>query len=98
MACFMLCLSFVPCGDGFERPQRNHEVVADPGEKGHRHDDEACTPFCTCSCCSVTISEPEPTFALLSKEEFSSPLYSFYTSSAFANVLNNIWQPPRRLG
>jgi len=53
---FMLYMSCLPCGDGIECNEKAPiEISATDNHREHNHESEACTPFCTCSCCAVSI-------------------------------------------
>lgn len=62
----MLALLLVPCGDGgggiveianhfFEI---EHEHLSDHEQHSNSCGDDSCSPFCVCSCCSISVNSP----------------------------------------
>lgn len=89
-----LVLSGMPCRDNDELANNatatvNAQHHAD--QKGHR---DACSPFCTCSCCStLSISYPLAVLAAV-PAEISIHYSSLYIGSAI-NISLPVWQPPQ---
>ncbi|QBQ42011.1 DUF6660 family protein [Sphingobacterium psychroaquaticum] len=101
---YVLALTLMPCTDNDLVPpsqmaatslvQHNHQA-----EKtgSHDHKQDSCSPFCSCSCCGITLStiyfqtihveKPFTTFLPMEITREKFPLIS--------NILENIWQPPR---
>jgi len=92
---YILILSCLPCGDRKEcNTEEAQKISVTTTHQEHNHTTEACTPFCTCSCCVASA--------------FYQPLTSFSTSNiVFQSVqfqyevvfnsydLHSIWQPPQ---
>ena len=95
MSCFMLYLSFVPCSDGLDQAKYGHEVLVEPGDGNHSHQEESCTPLCVCSCCSVTIFTPATPPVLVFKVSHGSHDFPVFDHTRYSDALSNIWQPPR---
>ena len=49
LSIIILALSVVPCSDNDNCNQPTTELSSD--HSGHEHQEDSCTPFCTCSCC-----------------------------------------------
>jgi len=68
-AIYMFALSLIPCGDGGGGIVEivNHLFgIAHQHQSDHDHHskgcgDDTCTPFCVCSCCSITTCIPTNT-------------------------------------
>ncbi len=92
---YLLLLPLVPCGDNDEcNEDAKQELTTSSNHKNHPEDDEACTPFCYCSCCPASVfipqflSEPVVVSNLaVTNPSFPISLYSFDFSA--------IWQPPK---
>lgn len=85
----------MPCTDGANaiNGKVKQEVVDTSHQQDHPKTD-ACSPFCSCSCCaSVSLVHPiakEHSIPPIIKKSYS----SFYSSSIKGNSLA-IWQPPK---
>ncbi len=101
---YILALSFVPCSDGgggmveivkhFFGVEHHH--VSDHEQHSKDCGDDACTPFCVCSCCSIAVDIPPKLFF---KVEYLPPILSKLQTS-FSDFIpssfhTSIWQPPR---
>ena len=103
-AIYMLVLSVVPCGDGGGGIVEiaNHlfgiEQQDDPGHEQHSGtcDDDLCSPFCICSCCSMV-------FDIIKKMPFQIKMPasaikekpSFVPNISPSIYYSSFWQPPR---
>lgn len=96
MACWLLFLSFVPCGDRQDCSVAADAVVtAGTDHQQHDQDIEHCTPFCSCACCASSTVSPSPVFFTLNKKGFGKMPYADYHTGMFSNISCSIWQPPR---
>lgn len=94
---YILFLLVQPCQDVFAAP-RNAIASADikQTDQEEKESDE-CSPFCICSCCSLSVgyhsltsvAEPKPTAFLrrINSTEYCEPYLN--------NFSNAIWQPPK---
>lgn len=93
----MLGLSCLPCSDtnAVSLSRANPQLVVlapHPSENAHL---DLCSPFCTCSCCSVTQSNPN---IFLFELIILKPLLSYrdyYSSASPLTIALPIWQPPQ---
>lgn len=94
---YLATLFGVSCSD-IDNSCEQAKSVSQIMKYSHNDDkDDNCTPFCQCTCCSVSIAS----FSALSPE-FSIPSQDFTTKKIVigeflfvSNYFGNIWQPPR---
>jgi hypothetical protein len=100
---YFLALSCLPCTDnGYEvvppRYQTENIRQNDHDHEDHSHCKDLCSPFCTCTCCGITISFQKtfsyiathrPTILPIVVENFS------YQSSNSLQYLQGVFQPPQ---
>ncbi|MGB3115728.1 MAG: DUF6660 family protein [Ferruginibacter sp.] len=93
---FMLFISCMPCGDSMECNSHPEQKISSSADhQNHNHGVEACSPFCSCSCCAVSIVPA--TFFKFQAHKFNwrfnkYPLINFSIKSSISPA---IWQPPR---
>jgi hypothetical protein len=92
---YIFCLSAIPCGDK-ENCNEFSETHATRSNDQDSHSDEACSPFCLCSCCGCA------GFQIAYSPEFEKPLISPkenevlpYASNFTSIYIASIWQPPK---
>ncbi|MFN0082794.1 MAG: DUF6660 family protein [Ferruginibacter sp.] len=96
MSIYLLGLSCIPCGDKEERNAKGAQTISAIKHQ-HQHDNtnDACTPFCSCSCCPASaFFQPLSHFSIY-KVVFPSKKYPVYNSSFCPQVSFSIWQPPK---
>ena len=104
LAVYLLLLSLIPCGDGggglIEIVNHvfdiEHQVHSDHEQHSGSCTDDFCSPFCVCSCCSITLNFPNEA-ALNFREYNPSPTTkpSFIPHEVTTVYPSSIWQPPR---
>jgi len=93
----VMALNMVPCADAHESvaPSLTAAVAAAATEDGHSDQaDDACTPFCHCSCCAASVvlkiesslAAPFPVHQILSLP---------HLTSRSIDVSLSVWQPPK---
>lgn len=101
---YLLALSLVPCGDGgggivemindvFEI---EHEHMTDHEQHSQGCNDDACSPFCICSCCSTVMDSPVKlplTLKALVPTPEAQPF--FIPHILHFSFKYSIWQPPK---
>jgi len=93
---FLLYLSCIPCSDSKECNRKAPaEISATDNHQQHRHDAEACTPFCTCSCCAASAYYSPFSKAHGAKIFLLSRKYPIYNVAFNTEVYYSIWQPPK---
>ena len=95
-AIYLLSLSCMPCGDVNECNDKVAQTIsATTNHQQHKHTSEACTPFCTCSCCAAfAYYQPFAKPAML-KPQMKSEKYPAYNDSFLSQGFSAIWQPPK---
>lgn len=90
----IMFLNAVPCAD--DAPLSNNaktEIAKHDSEKGNPFND-ACSPFCQCSCCAGFSINYQPAVITVAIVAFDKPASAYITPSIL-EVSNAIWQPPR---
>ena len=96
LSCFMLYLSCLPCSDSKECNEKTETNISVAGNhQQHEHDTESCTPFCTCSCCSITVYYTSIFKMPSVKFKFLSVKYALQKTALNTEVYYSIWQPPK---
>ena len=95
LALFILSLSALPCDDVSYNNQQSETVSEIVNLDNHSHSD-LCSPFCMCSCCSISVTEPVKHIEyVLNVEKPSNVVPTFYTSSFSNNYYSKIYLPPQ---
>lgn len=90
----------MPCSDvKAQSVSDDHFQISMTTENSHSNEkDDACSPFCFCSCCQITITafKIEPLLAIPSqiKIHYSNKIL-FYKNNIAYQVFDHIWQPPK---
>lgn len=93
---FMMYLSCLPCGDGVEcNTNAVAKISAAIDHHDHEHSKEVCTPFCTCTCCAVTVFYSAGSPIKAAQTECSSGKYPLFNMAIHTEVYDKIWQPPK---
>jgi hypothetical protein len=97
---YVLVLLTVPCQDAFPRvnPSTTDSAIAKselPSNQQSSQDE--CSPFCTCSCCSVSIVHQDISslFASESAAVISESRILGHRNPYIKNHHSSIWQPPK---
>ena len=95
LSLYVLYMVSLPCVD--EACDFN-KTFTEASTTQHNHHDanqnDACSPFCVCSCCSVTVDLTSFVFESNPVREIQSQLIPYYKES-FSNYFPPIWQPPQ---
>ncbi len=85
-----LWMNAIPCADaGLDKSETS---ISAP-ETGGDNDDDACSPFCNCSCCSSFSIPVHQIFESITK--ISASGYSLIGSDKLFEISLPIWQPPQ---
>jgi hypothetical protein len=97
LSLYILTLSCFPCGDVKEcNDNEELKISAASDHKAHEHVTEACTPFCTCSCCAAsTVFQYTAAAVETPKVIFASLKFPNYQVSSRPEISFSIWQPPK---
>ncbi len=92
----MLYLSLLPCEDSIECNKKTEfSIAANDNHQQHKHQSEACTPFCTCSCCAASAFYSPLNKVQVIKAIFPSEKYPLFQEDNITDTHNSIWQPPK---
>lgn len=96
MALLVLALGVMPCADDANATNSN-KAKSELAKSTHQTDspqNEACSPFCQCSCCAgFTINHFVATITVIPQYS-SNPISSFLPANV-REVALPIWQPPQ---
>lgn len=99
---YILLLATTPCSDLVNECQAETTHTKSENQKhNHAQDDEDhCTPFCSCTCCTSGVTVATIKFStIITKElnnEFSDKIKVPTQNFAFvSNFVGEIWQPPK---
>ncbi len=96
MSFYLLALSCYPCGDSQECDVKAEAKISQSDvHQQHNHNKEACTPFCTCSCCPSSVFFTPFAKAQDTHVHIQSIKYSLFDITFDSDVFSSIWQPPR---
>jgi len=95
MAFYVLMLVFAPCVDQDIAVAGNSQTSVSKGMQPiHEDQHDCCSPFCTCSCCSVPATLMK---AFLVSQDYTRPetIVFFIGSDAVSDFFSEVWQPPK---
>lgn len=95
---YILALSVMPCSDAYNDCKDNTEFADNSQSHNHKSDtNDFCSPFCTCTCCSVSANPNFAPFSIEVKKLVAVSKLSFQNREFFlaSNFYGNIWQPPK---
>ena len=96
MSFFLLYISCLPCGDRLEcNAKTEQKISAKTNHQQHKHTSEACTPFCTCSCCAASAFHQPFAKQQILKQMFQSVKYHIQNDLFLSQEFSSIWQPPK---
>jgi len=99
----MCALSLIPCGDGdngiIEIVKHvfgiEHSHQSDHSHHSKGCGDDTCSPFCVCSCCSITTCVPTNTNLASNYDLLVTRIHPFCASNFYpSGYLTSIWHPP----
>ena len=98
MALYILVLGAVPCSDMHNKCNTENSKTELTQNHDHQQDqDDNCTPFCTCACCSASVIAVDfAPFKLKNPTVFHiSEKVSLRNFTFISNFFGSIWQPPK---
>lgn len=95
---YLMALSSLSCSDGRNKCDKSIAKIEIVQSHDHNADtDDSCSPFCYCSCCSISLNS-----FVFKSFEIKSPKFNFVGKkiiirdySLVSNYYGNIWQPPK---
>lgn len=96
MALMVLAFSMLPCADegSFAEGKASYEAAQTMPQDSDGDHNDACSPFCICSCCagfSVTAKMP----AAVTVPAFFQTVFTSYIADRLYTIALPIWQPPQ---
>jgi hypothetical protein len=91
-----LLLSCLPCAD--KEMNCSSQTIVEKNSSEHNQDNDACSPFCICNCCSSQVFAFDTTICnfdfvvIKNRVENKIPEYKSILTS---NFYGSIWQPPQ---
>ena len=95
LSIFILTLSTVPCSDGMDCNEQGVDLNDD--HTNHEHNEDTCTPFCSCACCGIAgIVLSAPKLFVISQEGYNYTTFiTQYNSDFISSYFYSFWQPPK---
>ncbi|HEU4788616.1 MAG TPA: DUF6660 family protein [Flavobacterium sp.] len=96
LSIIFLLLSCLPCADKDMNSSSQILVVKSSSE--HNQDNDACSPFCICNCCSSHVFAFDNTVSSLDfviVQKLVKNKIPEYKSVFTSNFFGSIWQPPQ---
>ncbi len=90
---YFISLAIIPCGDKDDCNEYKQVQTSQTDHK-EQHSDEACTPFCVCSCCATLflIKDFHPTITQVNS---TNTVYRSHPEFKTSSAIIPIWQPPK---
>lgn len=97
LAITVMVISFYPCADRYVSSVVSTETVATSVVEQQHADDatDACSPFCACVCCAVSVSLTLPNYTVPQVVQLVSTEKTLLPYSFVETVVYSIWQPPK---
>jgi hypothetical protein len=97
LALIVLALSCLPCADAacaMNSDNARTELAKMPAQQHDEHHNDACSPFCHCTCCaSFSINYSVATISVLML--YNSKSFATYLPDNIIEVSLPVWQPPQ---
>jgi hypothetical protein len=95
LSMYVLYMVSLPCVD---EAIDNSKTFTELATTHHHHHDpgqaDACSPFCVCACCSVTVDLSVFVFVSNPVRNIQSKLVPYYKENV-SSYFHSIWQPPK---
>ena len=95
---YILALSVMPCSDVYNDCKSDTALAQSSQSHNHKSDhNDVCSPFCTCTCCSVSANPQFTPFVVKVAKPLVTTKLTFPNRDFFfvSNFYGNIWQPPK---
>ncbi|MEO8088212.1 MAG: DUF6660 family protein [Bacteroidota bacterium] len=96
LAAYMLSLFLLPCTGNCNSDEHGSSIAFQATQDHHEHENDNCSPFCLCDCCStiITVVHSTQLNAFIPSVEKK---FCILTQSFFSEYSDDCWQPPRTL-
>lgn len=96
MTFLVLAFSVLPCADdaSFAKGEVKYELSQTMPQNNDQNHDDACSPFCICSCCAgfSVVNKLPTSIAIAIPHQLT---HSSYISERLYSIALSIWQPPQ---
>jgi hypothetical protein len=95
LSVYIIFLTCTPCADDEIRNSCSRlELVKTNATDTHKDHTDSCSPFCTCSCCSLPFQVEKPCIEI--KDNSLPRTVLFYFNSPIKSLFSfSIWEPPK---
>jgi hypothetical protein len=94
MAFLVVALPVLPCADDGAAGKAKAEIVKQSSHQEEKDHNDACSPFCRCTCCAgFSINHFYTAVSSLILSDNKS--YTSYLPENINKVSHSIWQPPK---
>ncbi|MCX6248712.1 MAG: hypothetical protein NTW10_13390 [Bacteroidetes bacterium] len=95
MAFYVMVLVFAPCvDDDFSFCSNSPTEISSSTTPSHQDQHDCCSPFCTCSCCSIPFEMMKP-FIISQNFTQHQTLPFFFDPNFLSRNDFSIWEPPK---
>lgn len=96
LSLYFITLLCIPCHDSINVHVDNENALESAAHDHTEHQD-TCSPFCTCSCCGISVSIAAlPNYSNTSVAKPNSvEKIIFENTNLITQYLESIWQPPK---
>ena len=91
---YLFALMLLPCTDNCNAYAQANEFNCQTNQEEHQDENDACSPFCYCTCCStimIVIDLPAPIYFPHKTVQCFARFEQLFFSKAFTFI----WQPPK---
>lgn len=87
----------MPCSDAeaYHAHKEDTSTHVLQQDYNHTHSSDACSPFCSCQCCHIDVSQSQPLVVVTTLHKEPIKPYFSYLIPAEQEVVSPILQPPR---
>lgn len=97
LAIYLVSLALIPCGDKKDcnlAAKQGISAIASETHSKKAHAEETCTPFCICSCCSISMNAAIAVIYISIPSEKVDNTIAFTKTYPLGSQLS-VWQPPK---
>ncbi|MFZ7114614.1 MAG: DUF6660 family protein [Bacteroidota bacterium] len=91
---YLMTIMLMPCNDICDSHQHDVTSLMQSASDHHEAEDDMCSPFCLCSCCSTAMTiHYLPNITLQAKPALQD--FVLFDQQFFSIDNSSIWQPPK---
>lgn len=96
LALIVVVLSCMPCADAIALPLSDLHTEIGKDVSKHNHQEDLCSPFCYCACCSTQVITPHQFIEIFIHVDcFIKRNYNEFIPTNGIAVFLAIWNPPQ---